>query len=206
MKDDEILNPVQGDGRYAGSLPFFGGLKIWEANPQIVDKLREVGALLHAEKFTHSYMHCWRHKTPIIYRATTQWFAGMDDVPGLARRQARRDAARNGAARHRGDAVLSGVGQGAAARHDRQPSRLDAVAPAAVGRAAAVLRRQGDRRAASATRWRCSSSRAAKVEQGGIEAWFDVDARGLRRRRRRTTASSPTRSTSGSIPARRTRR
>ncbi len=82
MKDDEILNPVQGDGRFAGSLPFFGGEKIWEANPQIVDKLRDVGALLSAEKFTHSYMHCWRHKTPIIYRATTQWFAGMDDVPG----------------------------------------------------------------------------------------------------------------------------
>jgi isoleucyl-tRNA synthetase len=82
MKDDEILNPVQGDGRYAGSLPFFGGEKIWEANPQVVTKLRDVGALFHADKFTHSYMHCWRHKTPIIYRATTQWFAGMDDVPG----------------------------------------------------------------------------------------------------------------------------
>jgi isoleucyl-tRNA synthetase len=82
MKDDEIQNPVQGDGRYAESLPFFGGLSIWKANPLIVDKLREVGALLHDEKFTHSYMHCWRHKTPIIYRATTQWFAGMDDVPG----------------------------------------------------------------------------------------------------------------------------
>jgi isoleucyl-tRNA synthetase len=81
--DDEILNPVQGDGRFAASLPFFGGMKIWDANPKIVDKLREVGALLHAEKFTHSYMHCWRHRTPIIYRATTQWFAGMDDVPGF---------------------------------------------------------------------------------------------------------------------------
>jgi isoleucyl-tRNA synthetase len=82
MKDDAMLNPVQGDGRFAGSLPFFGGLSIWKANPLIVEKLREVGALLHDEKFTHSYMHCWRHKTPIIYRATTQWFAGMDDVPG----------------------------------------------------------------------------------------------------------------------------
>jgi isoleucyl-tRNA synthetase len=82
MKDDEILNPVGGDGRFAGSLPFFGGEKIWEANPQIVDKLRDAGALFSAEKFTHSYMHCWRHRTPIIYRATTQWFAGMDDVPG----------------------------------------------------------------------------------------------------------------------------
>ena len=82
MSDDDMLNPVQGDGRYAESLPFFGGLSIWKANPLIVDKLREVGALFHTEKFTHSYMHCWRHKTPIIYRATTQWFAGMDDVPG----------------------------------------------------------------------------------------------------------------------------
>ena len=81
--DDEILNPVQGDGRYAESLLYFGGLKIWDANPKIVDKLREVGALLHAEKITHSYMHCWRHGTPIIYRATTQWFAGMDEVPGF---------------------------------------------------------------------------------------------------------------------------
>jgi isoleucyl-tRNA synthetase len=82
MADDEILNPVGGDGRFAGSLPFFGGEKIWEANPQIVAKLRDVGALFSAEKFTHSYMHCWRHRTPVIYRATTQWFAGMDDVPG----------------------------------------------------------------------------------------------------------------------------
>ncbi|MEO8741030.1 MAG: isoleucine--tRNA ligase [Casimicrobiaceae bacterium] len=82
MVDDAMLNPVQGDGRYAESLPFFGGLKIWDANPKIVDKLRESGALLHAEKITHSYMQCWRHRTPIIYRATTQWFAGMDEVPG----------------------------------------------------------------------------------------------------------------------------
>jgi isoleucyl-tRNA synthetase len=82
MSDDDMLNPVQGDGRYVESLPYFGGQKIWDANPKIVDKLRETGALFHAEKITHSYMHCWRHRTPIIYRATTQWFAGMDDVPG----------------------------------------------------------------------------------------------------------------------------
>jgi len=83
MKDDDMLNPVQGDGRYAESLPFFGGLNIWDANPKVVDKLREVGALLHVTKFNHSYMHCWRHKTPIIYRATTQWFAGMEGTPGF---------------------------------------------------------------------------------------------------------------------------
>lgn len=82
MRDGEILNPVQGDGTFASDLPYFGGQRIWDANPKIVEKIRAAGELFHAEKFTHSYMHCWRHKTPIIYRATTQWFAGMDEVPG----------------------------------------------------------------------------------------------------------------------------
>ncbi|GIK86573.1 MAG: isoleucine--tRNA ligase [Betaproteobacteria bacterium] len=87
MTDDQILNPVQGDGRFAPGLPDFGGMKIWDANPRIVERIRDAGALFHAEKFTHSYMHCWRHKTPVIYRATTQWFAGMDEVPGYRGRR-----------------------------------------------------------------------------------------------------------------------
>jgi isoleucyl-tRNA synthetase len=82
MKDEEILTPVLGDGTYAASLPLFGGMSIWKANPKIVETLREARALFNAEEHVHSYMHCWRHKTPIIYRATTQWFAGMDEVPG----------------------------------------------------------------------------------------------------------------------------
>ncbi len=83
-KDDDILTPVQGDGKYAASLPFFGGMMIWKANPEVIKKIDECGCLLHSETYVHSYMHCWRHKTPIIYRATTQWFAGMDEVPGYA--------------------------------------------------------------------------------------------------------------------------
>jgi isoleucyl-tRNA synthetase len=82
MKDDEILTPVMGDGRYVSSLPIFGGLNIWKANAEIVKKIEEMGNLFHSAGYRHSYMHCWRHKTPIIYRATTQWFAGMDEVPG----------------------------------------------------------------------------------------------------------------------------
>jgi isoleucyl-tRNA synthetase len=78
MSFDEILSPVQGNGVYAEDLPFFGGQMIWKANPQIVDKLREVGALMVHQPITHSYMHCWRHKSPVIYRATAQWFVGMD--------------------------------------------------------------------------------------------------------------------------------
>ena len=78
MSNDEILNPVQSNGVYASDLPFFGGQFIWKANPAIVEKLRDVGALLKHESIQHSYMHCWRHKTPLIYRATAQWFVGMD--------------------------------------------------------------------------------------------------------------------------------
>jgi len=84
MKDDEILTPVMGDGKYAASLPLFGGLSIWDANPKIVKTLEEKGVLFAVDwKHVHSYMHCWRHKTPIILRATIQWFAGMDEVPGF---------------------------------------------------------------------------------------------------------------------------
>jgi len=81
MRDDDILQPVQGDGKYVASLPNWGGLSIWEANPRIVEHLRERGVLFDTWDHTHSYMHCWRHKTPVIYRASSQWFAGMDVVP-----------------------------------------------------------------------------------------------------------------------------
>ena len=83
MKDAQILTPVAGDGKFAASLPFFGGMMIWKANPEIVKKIEECGALFHCEDYVHSYMHCWRHKTPIIYRASTQWFAAMDAPPGF---------------------------------------------------------------------------------------------------------------------------
>ena len=81
LPDDQILNPVLGDGKYAESLPLFGGLSIWDANPRIVEALKAAGSLMDVQKLSHSYMHCWRHKTPVIYRATSQWFAGMDVKP-----------------------------------------------------------------------------------------------------------------------------
>lgn len=81
LADADILSPVMGDGRYASTLPLFGGLSIWDANPKIVEALKLAGSLMHVQKLSHSYMHCWRHKTPVIYRATSQWFAGMDVTP-----------------------------------------------------------------------------------------------------------------------------
>ena len=100
----------------------------------------------------------------------------------LSRREACRDAARHCAARHRRDAVLPGVGQGAAFRDDRQPPRLDAVAPAALGDAAAVLRRPQDRRAASGH----AGAARARREEGRGRRHRDLvrgERRGLRRRR-----------------------
>jgi isoleucyl-tRNA synthetase len=81
LRDDEILSPVMGDGHFASSLPLFGGMTIWEASKPICAALEQAGSLFKLIMFDHSYMHCWRHKTPIVYRATSQWFAAMDRSP-----------------------------------------------------------------------------------------------------------------------------
>ncbi len=74
----KLYNPVNGEGRYMADVPRVAGLTVWEANPVIIEWLQEEGKLLAHNKIEHSYAHCWRHKTPLIYRATGQWFIGMD--------------------------------------------------------------------------------------------------------------------------------
>jgi len=83
MTVDEILNPVQGNGSYDPALPLFGGQNIWKAAPVIIDTLRDAGRLFATSKLVHSYPHCWRHKTPVIYRAAAQWFIRMDEGVGV---------------------------------------------------------------------------------------------------------------------------
>ncbi len=83
MKYDDILNPVQGNGAYAADFPLFGGQHIWKAVPVIIDALRDAGRLMATAGITHSYPHCWRHKTPVIYRAAAQWFVRMDEGEGV---------------------------------------------------------------------------------------------------------------------------
>ena len=80
---DDIFNPVQGNGSYAEDLPLFGGMNIWKACPRIIEVLGESNRLMATYGITHSYPHCWRHKTPVIYRAAAQWFVRMDEGSGV---------------------------------------------------------------------------------------------------------------------------
>ncbi|MGA1092814.1 MAG: isoleucine--tRNA ligase [Burkholderiaceae bacterium] len=80
--DDTVINPVMGNGHYAESLPLFSGMFIWKANAEVIRQLTACRRLVASSNDRHSYMHCWRHKTPIIYRATSQWFASMDKPVG----------------------------------------------------------------------------------------------------------------------------
>ena len=83
MEYKNILNPVQGNGVYAADLPMFGGQHIWKAVPVILDALKVANRLMDTTNLTHSYPHCWRHKTPVIYRAAAQWFIRMDEGEGV---------------------------------------------------------------------------------------------------------------------------
>ena len=76
--DIKLYNPVNSEGRYISDMPRLAGMTVWEANPVVIDWVAEENKLLSNGKITHSYAHCWRHKTPLIYRATGQWFIGMD--------------------------------------------------------------------------------------------------------------------------------
>ena len=76
--DLPIVNPVAGNGVYLDTAEVFVGEHIYKAQPQIIAALNDSGHLLKHYKMEHSYPHCWRHKSPIIFRATPQWFIRMD--------------------------------------------------------------------------------------------------------------------------------
>jgi isoleucyl-tRNA synthetase len=74
----EIYCPVDNAGRFTPEVEHFAGLSVFEANPKIVEFMRERGVLLFSENYDHRYPHCWRCKNPVIFRATPQWFIAMD--------------------------------------------------------------------------------------------------------------------------------
>jgi isoleucyl-tRNA synthetase len=174
MRDADIISPVMGNGVYASTLPLFGGMFLWKANPKIVEVLEQAGSLLHQHKYTHSYMHCWRHKTPIIYRATSQWFAGMDIVPNDGSKTLRETA-------------LAGIEQtqfypawGKQRLHNMIAERPDWTLSRqrqwGVPMAFFVHKETGALHPRSAD---LLDQVAERVEQGGIEAWQSLDPREL---------------------------
>ncbi len=208
MALDDILNPVQGNGQYAAELPLFGGLNIWKACPRIIEVLAESDRLFATTHISHSYPHCWRHKTPVIYRAAAQWFIRMDEGEGVfTRDKAPKDPAPAGAGRDRTDRVLPRERPHPPARHDRRPAGLVHQPPAQLGRAAAVLHPPRLRRTASP-----HDGDPGPGRRHGRARWHRGLEQGQRRighRRRRTRRSTPRATTSwrsGSTPAPRTPR
>lgn len=88
--DLPVYSPVDEAGKYSADVPEYQGTKVFDANPLIVEKLKNSGHLLSYKEIEHSYPHCWRTKTPLIFRATPQWFIRMDDSEKSLRQQALR--------------------------------------------------------------------------------------------------------------------
>jgi len=78
----DIYCPVDNAGRFTPEVEHFAGMNVFEANPKIVEFMRERGVLLFTENYQHRYPHCWRCKNPVIFRATPQWFISMDHAGG----------------------------------------------------------------------------------------------------------------------------
>jgi isoleucyl-tRNA synthetase len=75
--DLPVDNPVDDSGKFFARIPLVGGMSVWDANKKVIETLQASGNLLASVRLNHSYPHCWRHKTPVIFRATHQWFIGM---------------------------------------------------------------------------------------------------------------------------------
>ena len=78
LNDLEIFNPVDAKGFYNKSLEYFGGLNVRDADQPIIERIKNNDCLLGVKDYSHSYPHCWRYKTPLIFRATPQWFISME--------------------------------------------------------------------------------------------------------------------------------
>jgi isoleucyl-tRNA synthetase len=76
----EVYCPVDSGGHFVSEVEKFAGETVFDANPKIVEFLKENGMLLYSERYEHRYPHCWRCKNPVIFRATPQWFISMDKV------------------------------------------------------------------------------------------------------------------------------
>src|SRR5690606_16927081 len=161
----EVDNPVQDNGLFRDGLPYVGGLHVSKANEPVIEALKSLDKLVAHSMLEHSYPHCWRHKTPLIFRATAQWFISMD-AAGLHKRAMETidevqwlpewgKARIDGMLKERPDWCISRqrtwgvpialfVDRGTSALHPDTPRLIEEV--------------------------------ATRVEQQGIDAWFELDA------------------------------
>lgn len=163
-----VENPVDDEGRFVPGTLFFAGQHVLSANGKVVECLQEHGALLHQASIEHSYPHCWRHKTPVIFRATPQWFIAMDHN-GL-REQALREIADVAWIPDWGQARIEGM---VVNRPDWCVSRQrvwGVPIPLFVHKQSGKI--HPDMTA-------LFEAVAQRVEQSGIDAWFDLEPREL---------------------------
>ena len=160
-----ILNPVDASGVFVDDTPFVAGQFVLKANGPIVELLRERGMLLHYEAYQHSYPHCWRHKSPVIFRATPQWFVSMTRAGLLDR--ARESLAAVQFVPAWGRARIEGMIEN---RPDWCISRQRTWG---VPIALFVHRQTG---AIHPRMAELIEAVALRIEQTGIDAWFDLDA------------------------------
>ncbi|MEE8387199.1 MAG: isoleucine--tRNA ligase [Acidiferrobacterales bacterium] len=161
-----VDNPVGADGKFVEGTEFFAGEHVFNANDHVIEILKARGNLVHVEALTHSYPHCWRHRTPIMFRATSQWFIDIDAI---------RDNA-HGAIKNTnwipdwGEARIAGMVEG---RPDWCVSRQRTWG---VPIALFTDRAKGDIHPDTP---RLIEEVAKRVEQKGIDAWFDLDTQEL---------------------------
>lgn len=159
-----IDNPVGDNGVFLPNTPLFAGKHVFSANTDVIDVLKEKGALLHHEALLHSYPHCWRHKTPIIFRATPQWFISMDK--NNLRAKALEEIKRVSWVPEWGEARINSMVEG---RPDWCISRQRNWGVPIV---LFVHKETGDLHPDTAE---LIEKVAALIEQSGIEAWFELD-------------------------------
>ncbi len=161
----EIENPVGGDGRFLASTPLFAGEQVFDANAHVIKVLLDNGRLLKDEPYHHSYPHCWRHKTPVIFRATPQWFISMEQA-GL--RKGALEAISHvdwmpGWGEQRISSMIASRPDWCVSRQRTWgvpiPLFVDKVSGELHPRTAALIEEV-----------------AKRVERDGIDAWFDLDA------------------------------
>ncbi len=163
-----VDNPVGGDGRFVEGTELFAGEHVFTANDHVMEVLKAKGVLLHEARLSHSYPHCWRHKTPIIFRATPQWFISMEQE-GL-RATAQREIDRVQWMPDWGKARIQGMVEN---RPDWCISRQRTWG---VPITFLVHRQSGELHPRTAE---LIHEIAARVEQGGVEAWFELEVEDL---------------------------